>query len=155
MRGRSRQRLSSTPASRARGSARRAGEALRRCGADIAQLRAYERLDARAKQRWGCTTQSSTALQLVVHIGPELGGGGPCAWPEPARWLRQAPNVATISRSMFEVDGIPRDAVERCNEFDEVWVPASFNMQTFHQSGVSLQRLRTLPEGFDGTCGVG
>lgn len=123
--------------------------ALRRCGAAVGQLRAFEHLSGQAKRQWGCTTQSSPALQLVVHIGPEHSGGGPCVWPDAARWLRHAPNVVTISRSMFEVDGVPADAVERCNHFDEVWVPASFNLQTFHQSGVLLQRLRSIPEGFD------
>ena len=123
--------------------------ALRRCGARVGQLRAFEHLNAQAKRQWGCTTQSSPALQLVVHIGPAHSGGGPCVWPEAARWLRQAPNVVTISRTMFEVDGVPAEAVKRCNQYDEVWVPASFNLQTFHQSGVSLQRLRSIPEGFD------
>lgn len=125
--------------------------ALRNCGADVAQLRAYERLNASAKQQWGCTAQTIVALQLVIHVGPTPGGGGPCAWPDAARWLRHAPNVVAISRSMFEVDGIPAEAVERCNEFDEVWVPASFNVHTFSQSGVAVRRLRTLPEGFDPT----
>ena len=104
---------------------------LRRCGADIAQLRAYDRLNASAKHHWGCTNSpGAVALQLVVHVGPEPGGGGPCAWPEAARWLRSAPNVVAISRTMFEVDGMPAEATARCNEYDEVWVPASFNIET-------------------------
>ena len=122
---------------------------LRRCGAHVGQLRAFDRLNATAKRQWGCTIQTSPALQLIVHVGPAHGGGGPCVWPEAARWLRHAPNVVTISRTMFEVDGIPADAVDRCNQFDEVWVPASFNLHTFHQSGVSRHRLRSIPEGFD------
>lgn len=122
---------------------------LRHCGARVGQLRAVEHLNAPAKQKWGCTTQTSAALQLVVHVGPERAGGGPCAWPEEARWLRHAPNTVTISRTMFEVNGLLDEAVERCNQYDEVWVPASFNLRTFQQSGVSVDRLRSLPEGFD------
>jgi glycosyltransferase involved in cell wall biosynthesis len=122
---------------------------LRRCGAHVGQLRAFDRLSATAKRHWGCTVQASPVLQLVVHIGPGHSGGGPCVWPEAARWLRHAPNTVTISRTMFEVDGIPTEAVGRCNQFDEVWVPASFNLHTFRQSGVSWQRLRSIPEGFD------
>ena len=104
-----------------------------------------------------------------MHVGPERihddEGGGPCTWPEPARWLRAAPNVVTISRSMYEVDGLPLRAVHRCNHFDEVWVPASFNVNTFIKGatievaeegqiraetiGVHESRIRVLPEGYD------
>jgi hypothetical protein len=160
---------------------RRVEDTLRGCGANVAQLRAFQHLSTQVKRRWGCVgrTASSVVLALVVHVGPVSHGGGPCTWPEPARWLRAVPNVLTVSRSMYEVDGLPPAAVARCNLFDEVWVPASFNIRTFSRgstasqqrlpgrlaghsgthekdqlrpvsaSGVAVTKLFTLPEGFD------
>lgn len=116
-----------------------------------------------------------TQVLLVVHVGPMCCGHGPCAWPEPARWLRGVDGVRTVSRTMYEVDGLPSEAVSRCNTFDEVWVPSTHNLAIFASAGVhekhverdsSLKnsqlfttdhlnsnkrssRLRAVPEGFD------
>ena len=64
---------------------------------------------------------------------------------------------------MYEVDGLPAEAVDRCNAFDEVWVPSTHNQAVFAKAGVVLaggdggegdgrrrrDRLRAVPEGFD------
>jgi glycosyltransferase involved in cell wall biosynthesis len=42
-----------------------------------------------------------------------------------------------IGYTMLEVDGIPDDWVRLCNEMDEVWVPSTFNAETFRASGVA------------------
>lgn len=41
-----------------------------------------------------------------------------------------------IGYTMLEVDGIPDDWVDLCNAMDEVWVPSTFNAETFRRSGV-------------------
>jgi GT2 family glycosyltransferase len=53
-----------------------------------------------------------------------------------------------IGWSMLEVTGLPQGWVDGCNAMDEVWVPASFNIETFRQSGVTTP-IRTMPLGVD------
>lgn len=43
-----------------------------------------------------------------------------------------------IGWTMLEVTGLPQDWVDGCNVMDEVWVPASFNVETFRASGVKV-----------------
>lgn len=42
-----------------------------------------------------------------------------------------------IGYTMLEVNGIPADWVQLCNALDEVWVPSTFNAETFRASGVT------------------
>ena len=42
-----------------------------------------------------------------------------------------------IGYTMLEVDGIPEDWVLQANAMDEVWVPSTFNQETFVNSGVT------------------
>ncbi len=53
-----------------------------------------------------------------------------------------------VGWSMLEVTGLPREWVEGCNAMDEVWVPASFNIETFRSSGVRVP-IRLMPLGVD------
>ena len=43
-----------------------------------------------------------------------------------------------IGYTMLEVDGIPEDWIVQANELDEVWVPSTFNKQTFLDSGLKV-----------------
>ena len=43
-----------------------------------------------------------------------------------------------IGYTMLEVDGIPEDWILQANELDEVWVPSTFNKQTFLDSGLKV-----------------
>lgn len=54
----------------------------------------------------------------------------------------------TVGFSMLEVTGLPDDWVAGCNTMDEVWVPASFNVQTFRDSGVRVP-IQVMPLGVD------
>ncbi len=54
----------------------------------------------------------------------------------------------TIARTMFETDSLPRSWVERLNCMDEVWVPSSFNVETFCEAGVDVP-IRVVPGGVD------
>lgn len=54
-----------------------------------------------------------------------------------------------VGRTMFETDRIPDGWVEKCNAMDEVWVPSSFNLETFLQAGVKEHKLLKMQEGED------
>lgn len=53
-----------------------------------------------------------------------------------------------VGWTMLEVTGLPQTWVDGCNQMDEVWVPASFNLETFASSGVKVP-LRVMPLGVD------
>ncbi|MGG0814451.1 glycosyltransferase [Paenibacillus alvei] len=53
-----------------------------------------------------------------------------------------------IGYTMLEVDGLPQDWVRQCNRMDEVWVPSSFNAETFRNSGVHVP-IHIVPLGID------
>jgi glycosyltransferase involved in cell wall biosynthesis len=73
---------------------------------------------------------------LVYHLvpGPKVGqnGAGP-----------------TVLRTMFETDRIPDRWHPRLAEMDEIWVPCTFNAESFAFAGVPREKLRTLPETID------
>lgn len=54
-----------------------------------------------------------------------------------------------IARTMFETTGIPDSWVQPLNQLDEVWVPGSFNIDTFSACGVPRHKLRSVPSGVD------
>jgi len=53
-----------------------------------------------------------------------------------------------IGWTMLEVTGVPDSWVAGCNAMDEVWVPASFNVETFRASGVEVP-IQVMPLGID------
>ena len=53
-----------------------------------------------------------------------------------------------VGWTMLEVTGLPKTWVDGCNEMDEVWVPASFNEETFRDSGVTVP-IEVMPLGVD------
>ena len=53
-----------------------------------------------------------------------------------------------IGYTMLETTGIPGDWVKECNRMDEIWVPSSFNVQTFRDSGVRVP-IQVMPLGID------
>ena len=57
---------------------------------------------------------------------------------------------ANVIRTMFETDSIPPDWVGRLNQMDEVWVPTSFNVETFAAAGVTAP-IHVVPGGVDAT----
>jgi glycosyltransferase involved in cell wall biosynthesis len=54
-----------------------------------------------------------------------------------------------VGRTMYETDSIPDGWRDCCEGMDEVWVPGSFNCETFAAGGVSRERLRALPGGIN------
>ncbi len=54
----------------------------------------------------------------------------------------------TVGWTMLEVTGLPPAWVAGCNSMDEVWVPASFNVESFRSSGVTVP-IHVMPLGVD------
>jgi glycosyltransferase involved in cell wall biosynthesis len=97
-------------------------------GATDSQLGVVERAKARRLP--------DAAFTLVHHLVPRAGqplhGAGP-----------------DVARTMFETDRIPASFLPRLLEVDEVWVPCTFNHDTFRRGGVPAERLHVLPETID------
>jgi glycosyltransferase involved in cell wall biosynthesis len=53
-----------------------------------------------------------------------------------------------IGFTMLEVDGIPKSWVRQCNLMDEIFVPTTFNLVTFIESGVR-RPIKVIPLGID------
>jgi glycosyltransferase involved in cell wall biosynthesis len=53
-----------------------------------------------------------------------------------------------VGFTMLETDGIPAEWVRQANRLDEVWVPSTFNLQTFRASGVA-RPIHVMPLGCD------
>lgn len=51
-----------------------------------------------------------------------------------------------IGYTMLEVDGVPEDWVLQSNALDEIWVPSTFNRETFLNSGLEVP-IRVMPLG--------
>ncbi|HHY32194.1 MAG TPA: glycosyltransferase [Firmicutes bacterium] len=64
-------------------------------------------------------------------------------------FFEREPGCYSIGLTMLETDRIPQDWVARCNLMDEVWVPSTFNRETFISSGVEEAKVRVMPLGVD------
>ncbi len=53
-----------------------------------------------------------------------------------------------VGRTMFETDSLPPHWVSRCNTLDELWVPSTFNEETFRRAGVRTP-IFVVPGGID------
>jgi glycosyltransferase involved in cell wall biosynthesis/tetratricopeptide (TPR) repeat protein/GT2 family glycosyltransferase/SAM-dependent methyltransferase len=73
----------------------------------------------------------------VVHTQPRGG--------ETIRFRRHPRASRHIGRTMFETDRVPAHWVGPCNDMDEVWVPSSFNRETFARAGVARDRIFVVP----------
>lgn len=70
----------------------------------------------------------------------------------PGYALRRVPDADfTIGRTMFETDRLPPDWVTQINLLDEVWVPSTFNVDTFTSAGVTVP-ISVVPSGVDGSA---
>jgi glycosyltransferase involved in cell wall biosynthesis len=56
-----------------------------------------------------------------------------------------------VGRTMYETDSIPDGWRDSCEAMDEVWVPSTFNCETFAAGGVSPERLHALAGGINTT----
>jgi glycosyltransferase involved in cell wall biosynthesis len=56
-----------------------------------------------------------------------------------------------VGRTMFETDRLPESWLPFMDTMDEIWVPSTFNRETFIQSGVNPDKCSILPAGVDAT----
>lgn len=61
--------------------------------------------------------------------------------------FRVEAGVPSVGLTMLEVDGLPATWARLCNRTTEVWVPSTFNVDTFSSSGVKREKLRVMPLG--------
>ena len=54
-----------------------------------------------------------------------------------------------IGLTMFETDRLPKGWAESCNLMDEIWVPSTFNRNTFIKSGVDKNKIYVIPFGLN------
>jgi hypothetical protein len=55
----------------------------------------------------------------------------------------------TCALTMFECDDLPGRWVRELRAFDQVWVPSTFNAETFARAGIPHERLHVVPIGID------
>ncbi len=67
----------------------------------------------------------------------------------PGAKLTPSGDGPTVIRTMFETDRIPAVWLPRLAEADEIWVPCTFNLETFARGGVPPEKLHALPETLD------
>jgi GT2 family glycosyltransferase len=60
----------------------------------------------------------------------------------------RVPGSPRVGYTMLEVDGVPAEWVRQANQMDEVWVPSTFNRDTFVKSGVT-RPVHVMPLGID------
>ncbi|KAJ4455175.1 putative glycosyltransferase; CAZy family GT4 [Paratrimastix pyriformis] len=91
-----------------------------------------------------------------VHLDPSVSvaicHSEPGAW-HPPKWptSRCPPPDAlySIGRTMFETADVPPGWIARLKAMDEIWVPSTFNVETFTQAGVPADKLVVVPEPVD------
>ena len=114
-----------------------------------------QRMGVRVQMRalpWGYARvsldqQKTQALRQMlqareVNRGPVLHIGIP---PQ----FQRHDNRYCIGFTMLECDRINPFWVEKCNQMDEVWVPSTFNRETFTRSGVDPAKIVVMPLGVD------
>src|SRR5690606_25570307 len=57
--------------------------------------------------------------------------------------------AAYVGLTMFETDRLPAGWAAACNGMDEVWLPSTFNRETFTRAGVEPTKLQVIPFGLD------
>ena len=94
-----------------------------------------------------------TAVQKLLrdHLRSSVDPSGRiCLVHSPGSSFEPLPTAAwSIGRTMFETDRLPESWVTRCNQMDEIWVPSRFNLETFAQSGVEVDKLYVIPGAVD------
>lgn len=73
-----------------------------------------------------------------------------CIFSQPLFYARRPPGIRwAVLRSMFETERIHPQWAERCDHFDEVWVPSAQNREAFVASGLPSEKVRWVPGGID------
>ncbi|HEX9656899.1 MAG TPA: asparagine synthase (glutamine-hydrolyzing) [Bacteroidota bacterium] len=103
--------------------------------------------DPDASAMWKSLTECGPGAGLKVCVHPPTLWNGTDFYAE---FRRKAPGFKKyIGLTMFETDRLPQGWADSCNEMDEIWVPSTFNQQTFVLGGVEKNRVKVLPLGLD------
>lgn len=90
-------------------------------------------------------TRVDSGLHICVH--PPVVWNGTDVF---AAYRQKSPNSkAHVGVTMFETDRMPSGWAAACNNMDEIWVPSTFNRETFAKAGVDSHRLQVIPFGLD------
>ncbi len=95
------------------------------------------------------TPQELTPLQALEHVPVDVSQALVIQHIPFDFYRNEIHGRINIARTMFETTGIPDRWVQPLNQLDEVWVPGSFNIDTFSACGVSRHKLRSVPSGVD------
>ncbi|MDN4523634.1 glycosyltransferase [Fictibacillus fluitans] len=90
-------------------------------------------------------------LNLIKICGDGILPDGPIIQINIAQEFYPIPGRVNIGMSMLECDRIPKQWVEKCNKMSQVWVPSTFNKETFKESGVIEEKIKVIPIGIDTT----
>jgi len=135
--------------------ARSCAELLTRDGVSVsfevlAQSEDFERSlsrDQEALKMWETLTNRNPGAGLKVCVHPPTLWNGTDFYAE---FRRKAPGFKKyVGLTMFETDRLPKGWADSCNGMDEIWVPSTFNQQTFVLGGVEKNRVKVLPLGLD------
>lgn len=67
-----------------------------------------------------------------------------------AHWRKANPGFSCyVGLATFETDSLPQGWAEACNGMNEIWVPSTFNKETFARGGVDLGSIDVFPTGID------
>ncbi len=103
--------------------------------------------DPDASAMWKSLTECDPGTGLKVCVHPPTLWNGTDFYSE---FRRKAPRFTKyVGLTMFETDRLPKGWAESCNKMDEIWVPSTFNQQTFVLGGVEKNRVKVLPLGLD------
>ncbi|TAK32241.1 MAG: glycosyltransferase [Chloroflexota bacterium] len=98
-------------------------------------------------QLWNRLLQTRRDCPVYVCLHPAADWRGDDVF---ALHRRQNPGYqAYVGATMFETDRLPAGWSSACNGMDEVWVPSSFNRETFIRAGVDPARIQVIPFGMD------
>jgi len=64
---------------------------------------------------------------------------------QPVKYRQEA--KVNIGYTMFETDRLPKSWSTLCKPMDEIWVPSSFNLETFARSGIAKDKIHIIPLG--------
>ncbi|MFN2609546.1 MAG: glycosyltransferase [Actinomycetota bacterium] len=108
----------------------------------------FEGIKLSYRNAYGDHDQTPTDLLLADILKRKMPKGGSHVGFCIAEAFPTIAGKRRIGWTMLEVTGLPKRWVDGCNEMDEVWVPASFNIETFKNSGVKVP-IHVMPLGVD------
>ena len=96
-----------------------------------------------------CLKKVDAAERIIIAALPPSSAGDHVYRKIRARADKGEKYRRYIGYTMFETADLPYGWAEACNLMDEIWVPSTFNYQSFSQGGVAKDKIRIVPLGVD------